>query len=145
MRKPVSVNSGDISSDECQFVVLAGKTSGSICAGSFYRSEHERQVPKDFYRAVASHIMASYGFFCLCIRTLCSTRARTNPSLYDRIKSNSVSLADNLRKKPVLAMIDNRKSHPLASGRYSDDAKSSDIFILMSAAFLFNVDATLDQ
>lgn len=102
MRKPVSVNSGNISSDGCQFVVLAGRTSGSICAGSFWRSEHERQVPKDFYRAIVSGVMAPYGFLCLCTRT----RARMSPSLYDRIKNNSVSLAGSPRKKLVLAMID---------------------------------------
>ena len=104
MREPVSVNSGYISSDECQFVVLAGRTNGSICADSFWRSEHERQVPKDFYRVAASRVMASYGF--VGIRTLCSTHAYMSPFLYDRIKNNFVSLADSLRKKPIFAMID---------------------------------------
>lgn len=110
MRKPVSVNSGNISSDGCQFVVLAGRTSGSICVGSFWRSERERQVPKDFYRAIASRVMASYGFVCLCIRTPCWTRAHMSPSLYDRIKNNFVSLASSRRKKLVFAMIDDESA-----------------------------------
>jgi len=100
VRKPVSVNSGNISSDECQFVVLAGRTSGSICAGSFWRSEHERQVPKDFYRVAR---LARYGFVWLRLSlysySLLDSCTRVSPSLYDRIKNNFVSLADSPRKK----------------------------------------------
>jgi len=84
-----------------------------LCRLFLRRSEHQRQVPKDFYRAAAARVMASYGFVSALV--LYTTRACTDLSLslYDRIKNNFVSLAASLKRKPALT--NDRQSDCIAS------------------------------